>query len=86
MPDSVFIGTVVLPDRVIDYGYVLVGNGKVQAVGYGPAPSGEKHGGAAHLVLPGAIDSHVHSRSQLRQEDFAWSTRSAANGGVASCN
>jgi len=82
MPDSVFIGTIVMPDRVIDYGYVLVGDGKVQAVGYGPAPSGEKHGSAAHIVLPGAIDSHVHSRSQLGQEDFVWSTRSAAAGGV----
>src|ERR1700747_1971269 len=82
MADRVFAGTVVLPDRVIDNGYVLVGDGKVRAVGSGAAPAGEKHGGGGFLVLPGAIDAQVHSRSQLGQEDFIWSTRSAAAGGV----
>ena len=33
-------------------------------------------------MLPGAIDAQVHSRSQKGQEDFIWSTRSAAAGGV----
>ena len=33
-------------------------------------------------MLPGAIDAQVHSRSQMGQEDFIWSTRSAAAGGV----
>src|ERR1700704_1662195 len=82
MSDAVFTGAIVLPDRVIDNGYVLVGDGKVQAVGSGPAPSGERHGGKDFLVMPGAIDAQVHSRSQLGQEDFVWSTRSAAAGGV----
>src|SRR3954471_24076703 len=82
MIDKVFAGTVVLPDRIIDNGYVLVGDGKVQAVGSGALPAGEKHGGAGFLVMPGAIDAQVHSRSQLGQEDFVWSTRSAAAGGV----
>jgi allantoinase len=82
MADQVFAGTVVLPDRVIDDGYVLVGDGVVQAVGAGPAPAGERHGGAGHFVMPGAIDAQTHSRSQKGQEDFVWSTRSAAAGGV----
>ena len=82
MADKVFAGEVVLADRVIDNGYVLVGDGKVQAIGSGPAPAGEKHGGPGFLVMPGAIDAQVHSRSQLGQEDFIWSTRSAAAGGV----
>jgi allantoinase len=82
MADKVFAGEVVLADRVIDNGYVLVSDGKVQAIGSGPAPAGEKHGGAGFLVMPGAIDAQVHSRSQLGQEDFIWSTRSAAAGGV----
>ena len=34
------------------------------------------------LILPGAIDAQVHSLSQKNQEDFIWSTRSAAAGGV----
>jgi allantoinase len=82
MFDKVFAGTVVLPDRVIDDGHVLVADGLVQFVGSGRAPAGEKHGGPGFLVLPGAIDAQVHSRSQKGQEDFIWSTRSAASGGV----
>ena len=82
MVDKVFAGTIVLPDRIVDNGYVLVGDGKVQSVGSGALPDGEKHGGRGFLVLPGAIDAQVHSRSQLGQEDFVWSTRSAAAGGV----
>src|SRR5260370_34514911 len=73
---------VVLPGRVIENGYVLVGDGKVQSVGSGSLPGGERHGGQGFFVLPGAIDAQVHSRSQLGQEDFVWSTRSAAAGGV----
>ena len=82
MADQVFSGAVVLPDRIIEHGYVLVGDGLVQTVGAGDAPAGERHGGSGFLVLPGAIDSQVHSRSQKGQEDFIWSTRSAAAGGV----
>jgi allantoinase len=66
----------------VEDGYVLVGDGLVQAIGTGPIPAGEKYGGAGFVVLPGAIDSQVHSRSQKGQEDFIWSTRSAAAGGV----
>ena len=82
MVDQVFRGTVVLPDKVIEDGYVLAGDGVVRHVGQGPAPAGEAHGGPGMLVLPGAIDSQVHSRSQADQEDFVWSTKSAAAGGV----
>src|ERR1700712_4109602 len=82
MADKVFRGTVILPDRIIENGYVLVGDGSVQSVGSGAVPEGEKHGGADFFVFPGAIDAQVHSRSQLGQEDFIWSTRSAAAGGV----
>ena len=57
MTDKVFAGTVVLPDRIIEQGYVLVSDGKVQVVGSGQPPVGEKHGGARYLVMPGAIDA-----------------------------
>lgn len=82
MTDQVFVGEVILPGRVIENGYVLAADGVVQRVGQGAAPAGERHGGAGSLVLPGAIDSQVHSRSQGDQEDFIWSTKSAAAGGV----
>ena len=82
MRDQVFVGTVVLPDRVIERGYVLVCNERVERVAGGEAPAGERHGGPEFLVLPGAIDGQVHSRSPAEAEDFVWSTRSAAAGGV----
>jgi allantoinase len=82
MADKVFTGKVVLSDRIIENGYVLVADGKIQLVGSGTRPAGDKHGGPDFIVLPGAIDAQVHSRSQLGQEDFIWSTRSAAAGGV----
>jgi allantoinase len=82
MVDQVFCGDIVLPTRLIEGGYVFVADGKVVQVGEGTPPAGERHGGAGFLVLPGAIDAQVHSRSQRDQEDFIWSTRSAAAGGV----
>src|SRR5918998_2734673 len=82
MRDQVFVGTVVLPDRVIERGYVLVCNERVERVAGGEPPAGERYGGPDCLVLPGAIDGQVHSRSPAEAEDFVWSTRSAASGGV----
>ncbi len=82
MFDRIFTGRVVLTDRVIDNGYVAVRDGRVAQIGEGPAPAGERSGGDGCLILPGAIDAQVHSRSQSGQEDFIWSTRSAAAGGV----
>ncbi len=82
--DLVLQGTVVLPDRVVDQGYVAVSGGKIAQIGIGVPPSAhERHVlGRGALILPGAIDAQVHSLSQKDQEDFVWSTRSAAAGGV----
>jgi allantoinase len=80
--DQVFLGTVVRPDRIIEDGWVLVSDGVIQRVGQGAPPAGDRRGGRGFWVLPGAIDSQTHSRSQKDQEDFIWSTKSAAAGGV----
>jgi allantoinase len=81
--DLVLSGTVVTEHRVIPGGFVAVSDGKVALVGQGEAPAArEKHRLGAALILPGAIDAQVHSLSQRDQEDFVWSTRSAAAGGV----
>ncbi|HHY48812.1 MAG TPA: dihydroorotase family protein, partial [Alphaproteobacteria bacterium] len=81
--DLVIAGTIVLPSLVIERGYVSVRDGKIVHVGEGRAPhADEVHDFGAALVLPGAIDAQVHSLSQRGQEDFVWSTRSAAAGGV----
>ena len=81
--DLVLKGTLVLPERVVPNGFVAVRDGLVAMVGQGPMPAArERHDLGAALILPGAIDAQVHSLSQKAQEDFIWSTRSAAAGGV----
>ncbi|WP_275783625.1 dihydroorotase [Pararhizobium gei] len=81
--DLVLKGTVVLPDRIVEGGFVAVADGRIALVGQGAMPAGrERHDLGQALILPGAIDAQVHSLSQKNQEDFIWSTRSAAAGGV----
>lgn len=81
--DLVLSGTVVLPDRVLEGGFVAVADGKVALVGQGAPPAArERHLLGRALILPGAIDAQVHSLSQKDQEDFIWSTNAAAAGGV----
>jgi allantoinase len=81
--DLVLTGTIVLPDLIVEGGYVAVRDGKVIHVGEGAPPAAaERHDFRRGLILPGAIDAQVHSLSQKDQEDFIWSTRSAAAGGV----
>jgi allantoinase len=81
--DLVLSGAVVLPSHVISHGYVAVRDGRIARVGAGPAPAGrERHMLGHALILPGAIDGQVHSRSTKGVEDFDGTTRSAAAGGV----
>ena len=77
-------GNVVLPRQTLPGGYVSVGHdGVVVSVGQGVGPAAAEVADYGDcLVLPGAIDGQVHSRSQAGQEDFVWSTRAAAAGGV----
>ncbi|WP_028745302.1 dihydroorotase [Rhizobium mesoamericanum] len=81
--DLVLQGRVVLPERILEAGYVAVRDGKIAELGLGVPPGArERHLLGKALILPGAIDAQVHSLSQKDQEDFIWSTRSAAAGGV----
>src|ERR1700743_1617968 len=81
--DLVLQGTVVLPDRIVEQGYVAVRAGKIAEIGIGVPPAASaRHLLGKALILPGAIDAQTHSLSQRDQEDFIWSTRSAAAGGV----
>ena len=81
--DKVVRGTLITEQGVIEGGYIAILDGKIAKLGHGMGPearSVDDFGTA--LILPGAIDSQVHSRSQGDQEDFIWSTRAAAAGGV----
>ncbi|MCL8208324.1 MAG: allantoinase AllB [Actinomycetia bacterium] len=77
---------IVLTDDVLD-GWLLVRNGTIVAIGSGEGPGG--YGGEVldargRVVLPGAIDTHVHVRypGHAEREDFVTGTRAAAAGGV----
>lgn len=81
--DLVIKGQVVLTDEVLTNGYIAITGGKVVRIGSDMPPNAkETRDFGDSYVMPGAIDSQVHSRSQLGQEDFIWSTRAAAAGGV----
>jgi allantoinase len=81
--DLVLKGTLVLADRVVPSGFIAVRDGNVAMLGRGAMPAArERHDLGAALIMPGAIDAQVHSLSQKNQEDFIWSTRAAAAGGV----
>ena len=79
--DLVVSGRVVLTDRVLEQGYVAIRGGTIERVGEGAGPSAsERQDFGSALVLPGAVDSQVHSNSQRGQEGFEWSSRAARGG------
>lgn len=82
---QLILGHIVLPFKEIANGYVAINDGKVARVGAceaGVPEAKEIIDFSGSYILPAAIDAQVHSRSQKGQEDFIWSTQSAAVGGV----
>ncbi len=71
-------GRILTPDGEAVRAGLTLAQGRVQAVG-DPAPDGPDYGDA--LLLPGAIDVHVHTRSYAG-EGIERCTRAAAAGGV----
>ncbi|RVA21281.1 allantoinase, partial [Mesorhizobium sp. M7D.F.Ca.US.004.03.1.1] len=83
MLDLVVRGDIVLPGGVQRGWYLAIKDGKVAAVtSSDPGVAREKLQRDAALIFPGAIDAQVHSRSQRNREDFIFSTKAAAAGGV----
>ena len=81
--DRVIRGRLVGEDGIVENGFAAIRDGKIAHLGAGMPPAArEVHDFGDAIVLPGVIDGQVHSRSQKDQEDFVWSTRSAAAGGV----
>jgi allantoinase len=78
-------GRVLLPGKEPFRGWVAFSEGRVESVGVGEPAPGERQGGVLDfgdaLVLPGAVDVHVHTRSAA-EEGIEACTRAAAAGGV----
>jgi dihydroorotase (multifunctional complex type) len=66
-------------------GDVLIEEGRIAAIKpHGSATAPEVVDAAERLVIPGLVDSHVHTRDpgQTHKEDFRSASRAAARGGV----
>ncbi len=83
MLDMIVRGDIVLPSTVRQGWYLSIHDGKVVSVSQNdPGAAREKRNLDGALLFPGAIDAQVHSRSQKGREDFIFSTKAAAAGGV----
>lgn len=84
MYDLLIRGRIVLPDRVLEDGVIAAMEGHIALVGTGsgPWPSARRSLDVGPCyVLPGAVDAHVHARSDPA-EGLTRCTQAAAAGGV----
>ena len=81
--DLLVRGNLVLPERVIEDGYVAVADGRIAKIGDGTPPAAaDVYDARGQWVLPGAIDGQVHTGSQTPPEGIFRSSQAAAAGGV----
>ncbi|MBC8241225.1 MAG: allantoinase, partial [Alphaproteobacteria bacterium] len=81
--DLVVRGNLVLPERVIEDGFVAVSGGRIAQIGSGTPPAAaDVYDARGQFVLPGAIDGQVHTGSQTPPEGILQSSKAAAAGGV----
>ena len=80
--DLVVHGNVALPDGgVLEGGWLGIAAGQIAVVSETPLNGAEAVEAAGHLVLPGFVDAHVHTRSCV-DEGVTATTRAAAAGGT----
>jgi allantoinase len=84
--DRVILGEIVLPDGVLEQGYVAIRGETIAAIGQGEAPPATAttdHSGK--WVLPGLVDGHMHTGSAIGWPGIEGASMSAAAGGVTTC-
>ncbi len=78
-------GNIVLDDT-IELGNIYIKNGKIEAISKEKLSTDAKEitDASGKYVLPGLIDTHIHSRDggATHKEDFSYSTTAAAIGGI----
>ncbi|PZP25842.1 dihydroorotase [Pseudomonas kuykendallii] len=80
--DLIVRGKLVLPERIIEDGYVAVINGKIARIGFGEPPAAKAlHDCRGAWVVPGAVDGQTHTGS-ANHEWLGQASRAAAAGGV----
>jgi allantoinase len=81
--DLVVCGTLVLPDRNLQNGWIAVRNGRIAAIGSGVKPAAQHmHDAGGALVMPGFVDGQTHATSYGGLAGFRSTTRSAIAGGI----
>lgn len=81
--DTLFLGNIVLSDKVIMDGFIAVRDGKIAQVGQGNPPAArDVQDCTGCWLMPGVIDGQVHAASQLGQEGLGKASKAAAAGGV----
>lgn len=81
--DTVLRGNVVTPGQILEGGWLAIRDGRIAALGTGPAPDATEtvdHGD--HWLLPGVVDGQVHACNVRGYDGFEPTTRSAIAGGV----
>lgn len=81
-PDLVVCGDIVRPDgTIVRDGWMSVSGGRIVQIGETPLQGTETLDASGHLVLPGFVDAHVHTRSCV-DEGITATTHAAAAGGT----
>lgn len=81
--DEVVRGAIVIPEGVIERGWVGIAGGRIAAVGAGTPPSATRTFDAGNsYVLPGVVDGQTHAGSYRGLPGIESTTRSAVAGGV----
>ncbi|PHK96271.1 allantoinase [Pseudoroseomonas rhizosphaerae] len=81
--DRVLRGNLVLPDGILEDGYVAVRGESIAAIGQGELPPARQVDDfSGRTILPGLVDGHMHTGSAIGWPGIEGATMSAAAGGV----
>ena len=84
--DRLIRGDVVLPEGVLERGYVAIRGETIAAIGDGlPPPAAQTIDHTGMLILPGLVDGHMHTSSGTGWPGIEGASMSAAAGGVTTC-
>src|SRR5690625_7905975 len=84
--DHVIENGLIVLDETIEKSNIYIKDGKIGAISKEKLPTEaiETTDASGKYVLPGLIDTHIHSRDggATHKEDFSYSTTAAAIGGI----
>jgi allantoinase len=83
MYERLVCGTLALPDRLVERGWLAISGGRIAAIGTGERPPArETHDYGDSFVLPGFVDGQTHATSYAGLPGIRSTTKSALAGGI----